>query len=63
MTSEIYPSIVKVIQNMKIKVIFDTNKRKGKNTQSSAHPSRPSQGFGRHYGSEALGSEASLALG
>ena len=35
MTSEIYPSIVKVIQNMKIKVIFDTNKRKGKNTQSS----------------------------
>ena len=35
MISEIYPRIVKVIQNMKIKVIFDINKRKKKNTQPS----------------------------
>ena len=35
MTSEIYPRIVRVTQNMKIKVIFDINKRKGENTQSS----------------------------
>ena len=35
MISEIYPRIVKVIQNMKIKVIFDINKRKEKNTQLS----------------------------
>ena len=35
MTSEIYPRIVRVTQNMKIKVIFDINNRKGENTQSS----------------------------